>query len=361
MAEQQDDAQKTEDPTQKRLDDALEKGDVQKSQELKHWCMLTAVTIAVVTTGPLVVRGLGDSLSFFVEYSGTLPTDGGAITALLGTTFSDIAIILAIPALILMMGALAGNVVQHKLVFTFEKIKPKFSKISPLAGFKRLFSMNSVVEFTKSILKIGIVTAVTVWVVWPEWARLEQLMTVQTEDLLPLVFSIVVRMLLGVVAVMTAIAAFDIMYQRMQHTKKMRMTKQEVKDEHKQMEGDPMVKARLRQIRMERARQRMMAAVPEADVVITNPTHFAVALTYDQVAMAAPKLVAKGADHVAAKIREIAEENDVPLVENPPLARTLFATVEIDQEVPIEHYRAVAEVISYVMRLRKSHGGKRAR
>ena len=158
----------------------------------------------------------------------------------------------------------------------------------------------------------------------------------------------------GVIAVMTVVAFLDVLFQRYQHTKKLRMTKQEVKDEFKQLEGDPQVKARLRQIRMEKARQRMMAAVPEADVVVTNPTHYAVALKYEHGTMEVPVLLAKGTDAVAQRIRALAEEHAIPLVENPPLARTLFATVDIDEEIPPEHYQAVAEVIGYVMRLRRS-------
>lgn len=169
---------------------------------------------------------------------------------------------------------------------------------------------------------------------------------------MPEIYRLVLRLLLGVLAVLTVIAVGDYVYQRFSFMKSMRMSKQEVKEEHKQQEGDPMVRARLRQIRMERTRRRMMAAVPGASVVVTNPTHFAVALKYEMGAAGAPRVVAKGADLIAQKIREIAEENDVPIVENPPLARALYAGVEVDQEIPREHYRAVAEIIGYVFRLK---------
>ncbi len=161
-------------------------------------------------------------------------------------------------------------------------------------------------------------------------------------------------MLISVVSVITIVAAIDFAYQRQQHSQQLRMTKQEVKDEHKQTEGDPMVKQRLRSIRMERSRKRMMAAVPDADVVVTNPTHFSVALKYAQDTMAAPKVVAKGQDHLAKRIREVAKDNDVPIVENPPLARALHASVDIDEQIRVEHFQAVAEVIGYVMRLKGS-------
>src|SRR3546814_110937 len=162
--------------------------------------------------------------------------------------------------------------------------------------------------------------------------------------------------MIGVLSVMTLIAGIDFLYQKLRHIKKLRMSRQELKDEFRQSEGDPMVKGRLRQIRMERARRRMMAAVPNADVVITNPTHFAVALKYVAVDMSAPRLIAKGADDVAFRIRKIAKEHGVPVVENPPLARGLFAAVDLDEEVPPEHYKAVAEVIGYVMRLKRKIG-----
>ena len=173
------------------------------------------------------------------------------------------------------------------------------------------------------------------------------------DDMLAMVRLVAAKVIVGVLTVMTVITLIDVIYQRFMHTKELRMTKQQVKDEHKQSEGDPLIKSRLRQIRVERARKRMMAAVPEADVVITNPTHFAVALKYDQKSMEAPRVVAKGVDNVALRIREVAEENDVAVVENPPVARALHASVDIDQEIPPEHYKAVAEIIGYVMRLKQ--------
>jgi flagellar biosynthetic protein FlhB len=187
---------------------------------------------------------------------------------------------------------------------------------------------------------------------WPVFGEAELYISLDAVALMDLLRDLSGRMLVGVLAVVSVIAALDYLYQRFEFTKSMRMSRQELKDELKQTEGDPHVKARLRQIRMERARRRMMAAVPDADVVITNPTHFAVALVYDMETMAAPRLVAKGTDRIALRIREVAEEHDVPVVENPPLARALHAGVELDAEVSPEHYKAVAEVIGYVMRLR---------
>ena len=254
---------------------------------------------------------------------------------------------------ILVAVAAATGLVQHGLIFSPEKIKPKLEKISLISGFKRQFSLNAVMEFVKAVLKLLVVAGVAVFLIVPEFDNIDIISNRETTQILDLLYSLAIRLLLGVFSVVTLIALADLIYQRNQHNKKMRMSQQELKDEYKQTEGDPMIKGRLKQIRMERARRRMMAEVPEADVVITNPTHYAVALKYDQEeGMEAPLCVAKGVDNLALKIREIAEENDVAIVENQPLARALHAGMEIGDEIPEEHYKAVAEVISYVYRLK---------
>ena len=354
MAEEQDDAQKTEEPTHKKLEEAHKKGDVARSQELKHWFMLVAGAIALAVSGSYAAGQINDILARYLAAIHTLPTDGAAMADGVFALINQIAVALALPLTIVVIGALAGSMVQHKPLFTFEKVKPKWSKISPLAGLKRMFSANNFNEFGKTVAKFAIVAVMTFLIVMPERDRLETVVTMPTADMVSLVATLAFRVMAGVIAVMTAVAFLDVLFQRYQHTKKLRMTKQEVKDEFKQLEGDPQVKARLRQIRMEKARQRMMAAVPEADVVVTNPTHYAVALKYEHGTMEVPVLLAKGTDAVAQRIRALAEEHAIPLVENPPLARTLFATVDIDEEIPPEHYQAVAEVIGYVMRLRRS-------
>jgi flagellar biosynthetic protein FlhB len=209
-------------------------------------------------------------------------------------------------------------------------------------------------ELLKTILKFIIVGGVVVAILVPKASLLAEMPARDVEAMLPAIYVLTLKLLGGVLAVMAALAGADYLFQRYQHLKRLRMTKQEIKDEYKQTDGDPMVKARLRQIRMERSRKRMMAAVPEADVVVTNPTHFAIAMKYDHGRMEAPKVVAKGVDHLAARIRALAEEHKIPIVENPPLARALYASVDVDQEVPPEHYRAVAEVISFIMKLRRN-------
>ncbi|MFQ5535542.1 MAG: flagellar biosynthesis protein FlhB [Sphingomonadales bacterium] len=350
--DEQDESQKTEEPTPKRLEDALKKGDVAKSQEVKHFFVILAATFMVTMLAAPMMTSLYATLGTFIATPHLIPMGPGDMQMVSRGVGANILKALGLPLLLFVAAAIIGNVIQNKPVFTLEKVKPKFEKVSLLKGLKRMFSINTFMEFTKSIFKVVVVGSAVVVLVLPERDRLEQLVSYNVGAMLELVGALATRMLIGVVAIMFVLAGADFLFQKFQHIKKMRMTKQEVKDEHKQTEGDPMVKARLRQIRQERSRKRMMAAVPESDVVITNPTHFAVALKYDAETMAAPRLVAKGADLIARRIRDLAVENEVSMVENPPLARALFATVEIDEEIPPEHYKAVAEIIGFIMRAR---------
>lgn len=352
MADQPEDSQKTEEPSPKKLQDAVKKGDVARSQEVRHWFMLTSIVIILVTVGPYSFARIRDSLGGLIAHSHELPTEGGAVLDVVAGVLAEVGSALFFPVLILFVGALAGSMIQHKLLFTADKLKPKFSNISLLSGAKRLFSSRAIMEFGKTLVKFVMVAGIGVYIIWPERGLLNQLMSIPVADLMNVVSSMALRLLIGVIIFMTVVALIDFLYQRAQQHKKLKMTKQEVKDEYKQLEGDPHVKARIRQLRQERARQRMMAAVPESDVVITNPTHYAVALKYDYDTMEVPVVTAKGMDFVAQKIRELAEEHDVPLVENPPLARALHATVEVDEEIPPTQYKAVAEVISFILRLK---------
>ncbi len=353
MAGDQDDAQKTEEPTQKKITDAMEKGDVAKSQEIKNWFVLFGACIV----GLVAIQGLAGNLrramANVIEFSYRIPMDSSGLSAFINGLVTQIASFLVLPTIILVFAALAGAMVQHKPMITFEKIQPKLNKISPLSGFKNKFSMQNLVEFLKSIFKLILVSAIVVVVVWPEKEVLETIMTMEATGVNDVIYTLVIRVLISVVAIMGVIAGLDFLFQKFNFIKKLKMTKQEIKDEHKQSDGDPHVKARLRQIRMERARTRMMAAVPQADVVVTNPTHYSVALKYEHGKMDIPKVVAKGVDSLALKIREVAKENDVPILENPPLARTLYAAVEIDEEIHGDHYQAVAELIGFVMRIKK--------
>ena len=352
MAEEQDQSQKTEEPTSKRLQEARKKGDVATSREVQNWFMLFAATVMLVFLAPGMAAAIARTLRQFLAAPHAYEVEPDTLRMVFVETVGGIGSILALPALLLIAAALAASLVQHGFLFAPERLKPDLKKISPIAGMKRLFSLRSVAEFLKGLLKIAIVGTVAVLLMLPVISELPSVPGKSVADNLGMIHALAVRMLAGVVAVLALIAGLDFMYQRFEHSKKLRMTKQEVKDEYKQTEGDPHVKARLRAIRIERARQRMMQAVPEADVVITNPTHYAVAIKYDVEEMPAPKVVAKGVDQVAERIRAVAEEHGVPIVENPPLARALHAAVDLDEEIPAEHYRAVAEVIAYVMRLK---------
>ncbi|MEE2746502.1 MAG: flagellar type III secretion system protein FlhB, partial [Pseudomonadota bacterium] len=242
--------------------------------------------------------------------------------------------------------------VQVGRTFSWEKVKPKWSQISPLNGVKRLVSPRSLVEFAKGIVKIGLVGLVSVLIAVPLLTDIELFPTLDIIVSLERIQYVGIILVFWTLMLMTIVAALDFTFQKYDHKKKLRMSKQEVKDEFKQLEGDPKVKARLAQIRQERQRARMIANVTKADIVITNPTHYAVALKYDMETMPAPVLVAKGVDDLAARMREVAEENEVPIVENPPLARALYASVELDESIPENLYQAVAEVIGYVFRLK---------
>ena len=353
MAEEgQDDEQKTEEPTQKRLDEAIKKGNIANSREVGGFLMMFALALTVAWFAPYMMKSTGHLLSRFIEDAGTLPADKNGLAELLKQTiYGGLGVIVG-PLVAATVAAIAGGLLQNGLVISSEPLIPKFSKISPAAGLKRLFSMRSVVELIKNLLKITVVSVIAYTSVYPELGHLRQLPDTTTEGMLIFLAMLAKRVVIGAAIVMFFIAIMDVIYQRFQYMKSLRMTKQEIKDEYKQSEGDPMIKARLRRLRQERAKKRMMSAVPKADVVITNPTHFAVALTYDTKSMDAPMVVAKGQDLIALKIREIAEKNGVPIVENPPLARALYSSAEIDKEIPYNHYEAVAKVISYVYQLK---------
>lgn len=348
-----DDSQKTEDPTSKRLDDARKQGQVANSREVNNLFMMMALTLSVAMFGSGIARDIKDLILPFVESPDQIPTDIGHLQLLGWRFFTHLLMIGIVPLILALFAAFGSSYLQFGLLWSAEHIMPDLGKISPLAGFGRIFSMRSLVEFLKGLAKIAIVGSVAVSLLLPALRDVHRLIGLDPVDILTATKSMIVHLLFGVLSVIFAITIFDFFYQRFQHIRSLRMSRQELKEEFRDTEGDPIVKGRLRQLRMERAKRRMMAEVPKSDVVVTNPTHFAVALRYDQATMGAPRVVAKGIDKAAQRIREIAKENDIPIVENPPLARGLHAAVEIDQEIPPEFYKAVAEVISYIMKLRR--------
>ena len=266
--------------------------------------------------------------------------------------------VLGVPLLMLALAAIAGNMVQHRLVWSGESLKPKLSKISPAAGAKRIFGKQAAANFGKGLFKVAALGAVMMAVLWPERHRLESMVRFDPAAVLGATTGLTLHLLGAVVAMLAVVAIADFFFQYRPWFERQKMSLREMKEEFKQSEGDPHIKARIRQLRHARMKKRMMAAVPKASVIITNPTHYAVALSYDR-GMSAPVCVAKGVDSIALKIREVAKAHDIPIIENVPLARALHATVEIDDEIPVEHYHAVAEIIGYVMGLRRGLSGRR--
>ena len=352
MAEEGDDEDKTEEPSQKRLDEALERGDVVKSQEVSMFFGLGAITVLVAWLANGIGRDLTTPLVSLINHAHEIPFDRAGLTAVFLEIAKVLATVLLLPLLMFMVAGIVGNMIQHRIVWSLEPLIPKLSKVSPMAGFARLFSMESLVTLGKGLIKIFVVGTAMWLAVKPEMRRLDGIVAAEPIGLLQITQRLAVKLMTAVMMVMAVVAAIDYLYQRNRWMGRLRMTREELKEEFKQQEGNPEVKQKLRQIRMNRSRRRMMAAVPGATVVVTNPTHYAVALKYEP-GMPAPRCVAKGTDAIALKIREIAEGADVPVVENPPLARALHASVDIDEDIPEEHYRAVAEVVGYVMKLKK--------
>lgn len=348
----EDKSQKTEEPTQHRLDEAQRKGQIAYSREVNNFFVMLALALMIAWIFPTVFSRAREVLAPYIVAPHDIMMSPLSLRDALMDTIIDMGVILLAPLSIVVLLVLGAAFIQSKFLFALERIKPKMEKISVIKGVKRLFSMRSVVEFLKGIIKISIVSIVAVVAVYGDLPRLRQLATYDIMEMMGFLSALALKIMVGACCVMFVVAILDYVYQRFEFMKSMRMSLKEIKDEHKQQEGDPHIKSKLRQVRMERARQRMMAAVPSADVVVTNPTHYAIALKYETGTMRAPILVAKGVDEVAFRIRDVAKEHDIPIVENPPLARTLHANVELDQEIPYEHYKAVAEVISYVYRLK---------
>jgi flagellar biosynthetic protein FlhB len=358
MADENDAAEKTEDPTQKRLDDAHDRGDVAKSQEVNTWFMIAGATLVLSTFSGSIGAGILMPLRNVVANSWMIHADGPGLLALSQSLGVALIAALGVPLLMLMIAAIAGNMVQHRLVWSGESLKPKLSKISPLAGAKRVFGKQAVANFAKGIFKVAALGAVMTAILWPERHRLEAMVRFDPAAILGVTMTLTLQLLGAVVALLALVAIADYFFQYRQWFERQKMSLREMKEEFKQSEGDPHIKGRIRQLRHARMKKRMMAAVPKASVIITNPTHYAVALSYDR-GMSAPVCVAKGVDSIALKIREVAKAHDIPIVENVPLARALHATVEIDDEIPVEHYHAVAEIIGYVMGLKRGLSGRR--
>lgn len=352
MAEDTDQEDKTEDPTERRIEQAIERGDVPKSAEVATFFVLASGTLALMVTGAVGSRDFINAMRNMLSGLHSVSVESHGLMHLSYISAGQMASILGIPMLFAVAAGILSGFVMHRPLWTTETLAPKFDRISPMAGFKRIFGKEAFVQFLKSFAKFAIVTIVIFAVLWPERARLKTLVMLDPFVMLDISWVLTLKVLGGVLAIFAVVAALDVFYQRYTWHEKLKMTREEMKQEFKETEGSPEIKQKIRKLRAESLKKRMMAQVPKASVIITNPTHYAVALQYD-AKMNAPILLAKGVDSLALKIREVAGAHDIPIVENPPLARALHARVEIDQEIPEEHYKAVAEVIGYVMRLRR--------
>jgi len=350
VADEQDKSQQTEEPTQKKMDDARKKGQVPTSKE--HSSAVTYIVISIIGfTG--ISTWMGESLiTLFGSYlsggNSVDLTDDGLRNLMVDALYFILLMILPIGLPIVLFSMLITMVISGP-VFTFETMKPKFEKISPKKGIERLFSTKSLAEFIKSLLKLTAITTAC-WYVFDD-LLFKSIKLVESTPMQLSAFTVegVTKMAMISAALFAAISLIDIVYQKWEWTKGLRMSQKEIKDEYKEMEGDPQMKGKIKQIQAEMAQQRMMSDVPKADVIITNPTHFAVAIKYDTMSQGAPKVIAKGKDSVALNIKEIAINNNVPIRENRPLARSLFSLVKIGGEVPEELYEAVAIILAEIL------------
>lgn len=349
MAEEREAAERTEEPTQRRLEQARERGQIALSREIGHCFVLATGLVLLIFLAPHTAAQLSLALgALFAEAAG----EGISADLLWQRAAASTIWALAPWLLALLLAGLAGPVVQNAVVFTAEPLRPRLERISPVAGLRRLVSAATLTEFVKNLAKlllVGGAAALSLADLAEELAASAGLAVLSWVELLT---ARAVRLIASVLAVLLLLALLDVVWQRFEHRRRLRMTRQEVREEFRETEGDPKVKQRLRQLRFERARRRMMAEVPKATVVVTNPTHYAVALRYEATRMHAPKVVAKGVDRIALRIVEIARAHGVPVLENPPLARALYAAVEPGQTIPASFYEAVARLIAHVFRLR---------
>jgi flagellar biosynthesis protein FlhB len=352
MAENEDAQEKTESATPKRLEDARRKGQIPRSRELS--------AAAVTMSGGVALYMMGDTISgqllSFMQRSFTLTREQALDSSQMVPTLAAAALVgLKICAPVLAIVALAALLAPLALggwSFSTQALAPQFDRLNPLAGFKRIFAMSGVIELLKALAKFGVVGFVAVLVLWKDTPALLALGREPLDQAIGHTVRLAGQGLIAISAGLLIIAGIDVPYQLWSYAKKMKMSRQEISEEHKESEGSPEVKGRIRQLQQQMARQRMMQDVPKADVIVTNPTHFAVALRYDDKRMRAPIVVAKGVDLIAARIREIGAEHSVPIFEAPPLARVLYRNVEIGTEIPSTVYSAVAQVLTYVFQLR---------
>lgn len=350
-AEDTDQEDKTEEPSERRLREAIEKGDVPRSADVNTVFILGSFALFIAMAGPTGSSFLAVGRGF-LGHIGSVGLDGADVLSASTQFLSGVALVLVLPFALFFAAGLVGGVVQHQPLLTSDPLMPQWSRLSPLQGFERIFGRRARHHAAKGFVRVVALSAALFFVLWPLRQVLAGSVGVAVIGLPQLMQNMMLRLLLGALALYAAFAVLDYLHEWHEWRQRLKMTREQAKEDRKSDEGHPEVKMRMRQIGLARVRKRMMAAVPDATVVIANPTHFAVALRYDP-GMDAPICVAKGVDHLALRIRALAEDNRVPVIENPPLARALYASVDLDQPIPVEHYRAVAEIIGFVLRLKR--------
>lgn len=344
--------ERTEQATPKKREEARKKGQVAKSRELPSIAVLLSGLMVLFWGSSYIYNSLLNIMRYYLNRIPDPHLIASDMHSFAVIGFKQLSYTLWPLFFVIILAAVLSNYLQIGPLASFEAITPKWSKISPMEGLKRLFSAQAMMEFTKSLFKLIVVSWIAYKIVSQEFSNLLPLIDKSPEQILGYTGHVSFTLFWKTCLVMIFLAIIDFIFQRYEFEKSIRMTKQEVKEEYKQTEGDPHVKSRIRSIQREQARKRMMAEVPEADVVITNPTHLAIAIKYDSKEMAAPKVIAKGAGVIAEKIREIARKHGIPIIENKPLARTLYNMVKVDELIPESLYKAVAEVLAYVYGLK---------
>jgi len=349
MAERDDKESRTEEPTEKKIADAVEKGNVPRSREMAVFASLLGILVAasfLIGTGSVHLAG---TMSVLMDNPGGFVLAGGPdANQLLWAVMGQLTLFLAPVVVMLMLAGLAAAFFQHAPTLAVEQITPKWSRVSPAAGWERVFGAPGVMEFAKSLFKFGVIGAVAAMMLSGEQSAVSGALFITPSAVPGLILALVVKLVSAVAVAIALMVAGDLLWTRFRWRSELRMTRQELKDELKESEGDPLLKSKRRSLARDRARRRMIASVPKATVVIANPTHYAIALQYDRAKGGAPLVVAKGADLIALKIREIASRHAVPIVEDKPLARALYDAVEVGQWIPPEFYRAVAKILHHI-------------
>lgn len=351
----QENGEKTHDATPKKLEDARKKGDIAKSLDISATAAYAGLSLAILASGPSMMSGFGNSLSIFLRqpdtFHGVMPHVGGASFALpiLMSSLSALAPLIVLP----FSAVLASLVAQRAFVWTPDKIAPKMSRLSLLQNAKQKFGLTGIVQFLKNTIKMLAYTIALILVLMNRSDEMIATLTTNSAGVIMMLTGIAIELLIVTTVIAVVIGLADLIWQQFDHARKQRMSYQDLKDEQKTSEGDPHMKGQRRQRAQEIASNRMLHSVPEADVIVVNPTHFAVALKWSRSRNEAPKCIAKGQDEIAARIREIAEENKIPIHSDPPTARLLYRTLEIGEEIHPEHYASVAAAIKFADRIRQ--------